>query len=465
MEDARLAGDLNRGRLFFRLVTFGIPLVLGMFFHSLFNLVDLIIVGKLGHDWALAAVNQATLIGFVPQLISTGVNNASIAVISRNFGMRNYRRANANAMQSFILLAVLAVVLGVPSFLYADELNRLVGSSGAALRPASDYLRVSSAGLLTMFALMQVTAVLRAGGDARWPMILLIGANALNVFLDVALVHGLWGFPRLEVAGAAWGTVAARAIFAAFGLYLITRRASPVRLIWQRIKVRPRMMWNLTRLGIPSSLQFVVRVIGYGAILNLVTRFGDGTAMHAALAVGFRLDLLAIFTGAGWGAASAAMVGQALGAGQRRRAALAGWWASAINALMMAGIGVLYFRYASQLMTFFSEDPADNAAFAFMHLFGVEYIRITVSAYVFAAIAITLAQALNGAGSTKTPLLLDSMVLAIQLPIAAYICLTHAENGYTRATLWWCLVLTAVIGAGLYIVLWRWGHWKDKKIQ
>jgi putative MATE family efflux protein len=465
MEDARLAGDLNRGRLLFRLVTFGIPLVLGMFFHSLFNLVDLIIVGKLGHDWALAAVNQATLIGFVPQLISTGVNNASIAVISRNFGMRNYRRANANTMQSFLLLAFLAVVLGVPGYVYADQLNRLVGSSGAALTPASDYLRVSSAGLFTMFALMQVTAVLRAGGDARWPMILLIGANTLNVFLDVALVHGLWGFPRLEVAGAAWGTVIARAIFATFGLYLITRRASPVRLIWRRIKVRPRMMWNLTRLGIPSSLQFVVRVIGYGAILNLVTRFGDGIAMHAALAVGFRLDLLAIFTGAGWGAASAAMVGQALGAGQRRRAVRAGWWASAINGLMMAGIALFYYRYASELITFFSEDPNEVAGWGPMHLLGVEYIQITVNAYVFAAIAITLAQALNGAGSTRTPLVLDSIVLAIQLPIAAFVCLTHAEHGYTRATLWWCLVLTAVIGAALYIVLWRRGHWKDKKIQ
>ena len=465
MEDARLAGDLNRGRLLFRLVSFGIPLVLGMFFHSLFNLVDLIIVGKLGHDWALAAVNQATLIGFVPQLISTGVNNASIAVISRNFGMRNYRRANANTMQSFILLGFLAVVLGVPGYYYADDLNRLVGSSGFALTPASDYLRVSSAGLFTMFALMQVTAVLRAGGNAHWPMVLLIGANVLNVFLDVALVHGLWGFPRLEVAGAAWGTVIARAIFAVFGLYLITRRASPVRLIWQRIKVRPRMMWNLARLGIPSSMQFVVRVIGYGAILNLVTRFGDGTAMHAALAVGFRLDLLAIFTGAGWGAASAAMVGQALGAGQRSRAARAGWWAAAINAMMMAGIGVLYFRYSSQLITFFSEDPTRTVGWGQMHLLGVEYIRITVTAYIFAAVAITLAQALNGAGSTKTPLLLDSLVLAIQLPIAAYVCLTHTENGYTRSTLWWSLVLTAVIGAALYVVVWRRGHWKDKKIQ
>ena len=100
-----------------------------------------------------------------------------------------------------------------------------------------------------------------------------------------------------------------------------------------------------------------------------------------------------------------------------------------------------------------------------MHLYGVEYIRITVVAYVFAAVAITLAQALNGAGSTKTPLLLDSVVLALQLPIAAHICLTHAENGYTRNTLWWSLVLTAVIGAALYIVVWRRGHWKDKKIQ
>ena len=121
MSDPTLSGDLNRGRLLVRLVTFGIPLVLGMFFHSLFNLVDLIIVGKLG-PYALAAVNEASLVNFVPMLISTGVNNASIAVISRNFGMRNYRRANANALQSFLLLAFLAVALGAPSYIWNDTL-------------------------------------------------------------------------------------------------------------------------------------------------------------------------------------------------------------------------------------------------------------------------------------------------------------------------------------------------------
>jgi len=464
MSEARLAGDLNRGRLFVRLVTFGIPLVLGMFFHSLFNLVDLIIVGKLGNDWALAAVNQASLIGFVPQLLATGINNASIAVISRNFGMRNYKRANANTMQSFILLVFVAVAAGVPSYLFADPLNRLVGSQGEALPAANEYLKISSAGLFTLFALMQVTAVLRAGGNAAWPMVLLIGANLLNVILDVALVHGLWGFPRLEVAGAAWGTVIARGLFALFGLYLITRPAAPVRLFWWRVRIRGRMLWNLTRIGIPSSLQFIVRVIAYGAILNLVTHFGDGVAMHAALAVGFRLDLLATFTGAGWGAGAAAMVGQALGAGQRVRAKAAGWAATILDILLMGSIGIAFYVYAPWLFAFFSEDPEVNPEFARMHELGIEYLRITVWAYGFGAVGVTLAQALNGAGSTGRPLLLDTVgFLLIQVPIAAYVCLNHEQ--YDRAVLWWTLVFTTGLSAALYVFVWNYGHWQHKKIQ
>ncbi|MCK6460582.1 MAG: MATE family efflux transporter [Planctomycetes bacterium] len=464
MEDARLAGDLNRGRLLPRLFTFGIPLVLGMFFHSLFNLADLIIVGKLG-PWALAAVNQASLVGFVPMLICTGVNTASIAIISRNFGMRNYRRANANALQAFLLLLFLSVALGFPSYWWADLLNRLVGSTGDALPAANDYLRITSAGMFTMFLLMQVTAQLRAGGNARWPMILLIGANVLNVVLTIGLVYGLWGLPRLEVAGAAWGTVIARGLFAVFGLYLVTRHAAPVRLDLRRIRLRGRMIWNLTRLGIPSSLQFVVRVVGYGAILNLVTRFGRAEDMHAALAVGFRLDLLAIFTGAGWGGAAAAMVGQALGARQQGRAERAGWVAVLFDVATMVGIGVAYWIYAHWLVSFFGEDPAKDPQFEAMHAMGVEYVRITVWAYAFAGVAITLAHALNGAGSTKTPLLLDSIVLVIQLPVAAFVCLNHREHGYGPQDLWWSLVLTTVIAAALYALVWERGHWKHKSVQ
>jgi len=465
MSDSRLSGDLNRGGLLVRLITFGIPLCLGMFFHGLFNLVDLIIVGRLG-PYALAAVNAASTVNMIPMVISSGIQTASIAVISRNFGMRNYRRANANTLQSFVVLGGLALALGWPSYSYADALNRLVGSEGEALTHANDYLEISSAGLITMFALMQVTAVLRAGGNARWPMFLLIGANAFNVGLTILMVYGYWGFPALGVAGAAWATVTARGIFAVFGLYLITRPSSPVRLVLWRPKLRPRMIWTLTRIGIPSSTQYVVRVISYGAILRLVTEFGEPEAMHAALSIGFRLDMLATFTGVGWGAAAAAMVGQALGAGMRQRAMLAGWGAAVLDALMLAGIGAAYWIYAPWLYAVFGADPATDPKFLRTYQLGVEFLRISVFGYAFAGIGITLAQSLNGAGSTKTPLLLDAIgFLAIQIPLAAFIAFRHHEHGYDRSTLWWCVVFTTGIAAALYAIVWNRGHWKTKKIQ
>jgi len=459
MTEARLAGDLNRGGLFVRLVTFGIPLVLGMFFHSLFNLVDFFIVMPLG-SYALAAVNQASLVNFVPMLISNGVNNASIALMSRNFGMRNYKRANVVALQSFLLLVFLSFLLGYPSYVYAERLCRLVGASGRALGPGADYLRINSAGLFSMFALMQVTAVLRAGGNARWPMILLVGGNVLNAVISYAWVFGKWGLPAWGVAGAAWGTVVSRGLFALLGLYIITRQAAPIRLVLWRPWPRLKMLWQLFAIGVPSSMQFVVRVVAYGAILNLVNRFGEADTVQAALAVCVRLDMLATFTGAGWGAAAAALVGQALGAGLHPRAERAGWYATLLNVLLMGAIGAAYLGFAHDLVGLWVRGEPRVVELA------VEYLGVAVMGYPFAAVAVTLAQSLNGAGSTKMPLTLDAVgFLGAQVPIAWYIARERERLGAERTAIWWCIVATTAFVAVLYAVVWRHGHWKHKKLR
>ena len=268
----------------------------------------------------------------------------------------------------------------------------------------------------------------------------------------------------MGVAGAAWSTVIARGLFALFGLYLITRRSSPVQLILRRPKLRPRMIWNLTRIGIPSSMQYVVRVIAYGALLRYVTSFPDGAAAHNALAVGFRLDMLATFTGAGWGAASAAIVGQALGRGNYARARAAGWMAAAIDGVMMAAIGVFYYLCAPWLMTVFGADPDVQPEFRRTWELGIEYLQISVFGYLFAGIGITLAQALNGAGSTKTPLALDTVVfLGMLIPISAYIA--HNSDGFGRNHLWVAFVGVMALAAALYAFVWYRGHWRHKRIQ
>ncbi|MFI5403314.1 MAG: MATE family efflux transporter, partial [Planctomycetota bacterium] len=160
-----------------------------------------------------------------------------------------------------------------------------------------------------------------------------------------------------------------------------------------------------------------------------------------------------------------AMVGQALGGGHVSRAERAGWAAAIFDVMTMVGIGLLYYLFTPWFVSAFAKDPVDAPTFLRMHELAVEYLRITVIAYAFAAVAITLAHALNGAGSTKTPLLLDSMVLALQLPVAAYICIHHAERGYSRSTLWWSLVLTTIVAAALYALVWERGHWKHKRVQ
>jgi Na+-driven multidrug efflux pump len=207
-------------------------------------------------------------------------------------------------------------------------------------------------------------------------------------------------------------------------------------------------------------------VIAYGALLRLVTEFGSGEAAHAALAVGFRLDMLATFTGAGWGAAAAAIVGQALGRGNVVRARAAGWMAAAIDAAMMGSIGLAFYVYAPWLMSVFGEDPAVKPEFSATWRLGIEYLRIAVFGYAFAGVGITLAQALNGAGSTKTPLFLDTLVfLIIQIPVAAYVAFNHDEMGYLRVDLWWSIVAVTALAACLYAFVWNHGHWRHKRIQ
>ncbi|MHC4473048.1 MAG: MATE family efflux transporter, partial [Planctomycetota bacterium] len=252
------------------ILVFGAPLVLGMGFHALFNLVDLWIVGKLGTA-ALAAVTIATMINTVPMVICNGISTSSIAFMARNIGFRNLHRANEVMKQSFMLVFALSVVLGVIPYIYARELVLLFQAKGPEVVEASrEYLEVMSLGTITMFMLMQITAALRAAGDGVWPMILLVGANLLNIVLDWALVFGKWGFPNLGAPGAAYATVAARGLFCLVGFWVLIRGKEGLRLVLRSVKPRLRMMLSLIRVGMPSSAQWVVWLLAYLAVLWII---------------------------------------------------------------------------------------------------------------------------------------------------------------------------------------------------
>jgi putative MATE family efflux protein len=441
-----------------------------MAFHALFNLVDLFIVGKLGTT-AIAAVTPASFINMIPMVVCNGISSSSLALIARNIGFRNDARAAEVARQSLILSIFLSFALGFPSYLYARELVEVVLTDPAAVPDATLYLEIMSLGTFTMFLVMQTTAILRAEGNSVWPMIILVGANLLNVVLDYLLVFGVAGFPKLGAPGAAWATVIARAVGAVVGILVLLLPSRRVRLTLKGLRLRLGIQAKMLIIGLPTSLQWFIRTASYIVLLAFVGEFGRraglGAEAHAAFGIGIRLDMFAIFAGFGWGAAASTMVGQSLGRGIPDRAERGTWFAAILNMICMSAAGAAYFVWAAFLLRFFGADPEmlglgeADASYGETIRIGVVYVRVIVFSYPFVAVAVVLSQALNGAGSTKTPLAIDAVgLLLIQIPVAWAL----AQTALGLKGIWYAIVGSNALMAFVYVVVFRVGRWRHKKI-
>jgi MATE family, multidrug efflux pump len=460
--------DLTEGGVGRRILVFGFPLMLGMAFHALFNLVDIFIVGKLGTT-AIAAVSIASLLTMVPMVICNGISTSSLAIIARNIGFRNEERASEVARQSLLLAVVLSFALGVPSYIYARDLIVLMQVEPDVIAPAQQYLEIMALGTWTMFLIMQTTAILRAEGNAVWPMIILVGANILNVGLDYVLVFGKWGFPNLGAPGAAWATVIARAIGALVGIAVLLLRHGRVRLQLRRFRLNLGIQLKILLIGLPTSLQWAIRTAAYIILFAFVGHFGGEASKEAqaAFGVGTRLDMFAIFAGFGWGAAASTLVGQCLGRKMPERAERGSWFAALLNMTGMTIIGAAYFVWAAFLLRFLGSDPElielgqADASYADAIRIGVVYMRAVVFSYPFMAVAVVLSQALNGAGSTKTPLAIDAVgLLLLQIPLAWGL----ANTSLGLEGIWYAIVASNVLMAIVYVIVFRVGRWKLKEL-
>lgn len=447
-------GDRSTGRTPFpprRVLALGLPLMLGMGGHALFNLVDLWIVGSLG-SVALAAVTVASLVNTVPMVIAQGLTDGSVAIIARAVGAGDRAKAADGTRQSVLAVLVLAVLLGVPPWLAAEPLARAFGAEGPALAPATDCLAVLSWGSGTMFLLMQVCAALRAAGFGRAPALLLLCGNGLNALLSYGLVHGAWGLPRLGVVGAPWGTFLARGAVALLGLHLLRR--STLAFPWRGGGLRRSFVASLLRLGLPVAGQWMVRI---GAVLVVLAVVGrHGAVATAGYGIAGRLDTLVLFATVGWGSAAATAVGQGLGAGDPRAAARGAWLAAGLGVLLMALAGIFFALRTEWLAGLFTGhfDPAMAAQRVEVAAVATEYFRRIPWAYPALGLTVVLSMALAGAGSVKSGLLLEALVLGgIQAPLVL-------ASGDDLGRAFDVLVVTHWILGLAYAALFLSGRWR-----
>lgn len=247
----------------------GIPLALGMAAHATFNLVDLVLVGRLGPA-AIAGAHVATVVNFLPMVLGNGFSVAILARLSYLVGADRRAEAAALSSRSQAWLLWFGVALGVLGAVTAGACVDVQGVTGEARAIGVHYLVVSQLGCVTMFALMQSTATMRAVDESVMPLVLLVGTNLLNLGLAILLIFG-WpavGCPALGAPGAAYATVFSRGVGALVGYAWIARRNHPLRFTLGGVKGPPREPFAFLVESLPQSAQMLVRA----GLVIVVTR-------------------------------------------------------------------------------------------------------------------------------------------------------------------------------------------------
>jgi Na+-driven multidrug efflux pump len=190
--------------------------------------------------------------------------------------------------------------------------------------------------------------------------------------------------------------------------------------------------------------------VAFSAIYVLLTRITTqfGTPALAALGLGFRIESVVYVVSVGMGAATAAIVGQSLGAGDTPRAARAGWVATGVVSVVGALMALASLLFAEELAGIFSTDPVVVAEAA-------RYLRIAAFSQLFLGAEVVLESAMGGAGWTLVPMLCSSAITLLRLPVGAW-----AAQQWGATGLWWTLALTASARGVAMMGFWAWGRWR-----
>ncbi|MSR75416.1 MAG: MATE family efflux transporter [Planctomycetes bacterium] len=452
-------GTLTTGPLVRQTLFLGAPLALGMLAHGLFNLVDMLMVARLGPG-AVASVTIGGIILPLGFLIFDGLSTATVERLSRALGAGKHDEAQSIAEESLRVAGLASLVCALVFGLGARPLVQFFAIDNAdVVEDGVAYLAIMGYGMGGMIFILQTTAILRAVGSGRWPLYILVGANAANLVLTACCIYGLAGFPRLGVVGAALGTVAAQVIFAVLGVMLLVRgvhglRVRPCKLIGAMPSLR-----SLLAQGLPTSLQLAARVVSVFLMLRIARDLTPGSAAAFMDGVGLcvRLEMMAVFMGLGFGAAATPFVAQNLGAGAVQRAGRGVW--------ILAGAAAISMGLAAALMWWLHE-PILRGLMPELRAESLDaaraYLAVLLPFLPGLGVGIVIARGLNGAGSTRTAMLVDLFLyLVLLLPLALLLPLSTLPRG--PSAVWWCIGLVHALGAILYVVLWQRGQWKTRR--
>lgn len=402
--------DYTKGSIRTAIVLLAIPMILELSLESVFAVVDMFFVGKLGAN-AIATVGLTEMSITIIYSLAMGLSTAATAVVARRTGEKDPDGAAHAGMQALLIAMLITVVISILGIIYAADILRLMGAQPDVVREGAPFTRIMLGSSLVIILLFLINGIFRGAGDAAMAMRSLILSSVLNIILCPVLINGYGPFPELGLQGAAIATVIGRGCGVLYQCYHLFNGKGIVKVKSTHFKWDSRVMKTLVQIASPATLQFILQSGSFIALGMLVAHTG-GTDATAGYQVAIRNVIFFILPAWGLSNAAATLVGQNLGAQQPERAEKSVLLATKYNVIFMAGVTALFLFFATPIISIFTQEPE-------VRRYGALALQIIGSGYIFYGIGMVIIQALNGAGDTKTPTWLNFFGFWLfQIPLA-----------------------------------------------
>ncbi len=413
---SRVSVDVTGGAIRAAVFWLAMPVLAEQLLNSLVGLVDTYLAGQISAT-ATSAVGVAAYVSWLVSMLVMLVATGTTALVSRFEGAGDHAEANHFGNQSLTLAAIVGAGLGSLVYAAAPSLAAAFNMAGEAKEITINYLRIEAFGHFPMSVTLVACAAFRGIGRMRVPMFVFAVINTVNVVASVSLVHGYGPMPQLGVNGIVTGTLTARALGTLIILFVLVSGRAGLKLRRAELPITPTRASRIIRIGLPAAADGAVMWSGHFFFLLIVARLAPnpmGEAYLAAHIVAVRVEAFTYLPAVAWGAATATMIGQALGAGNARRAIRAGHEGVLQCGLLSLGIAAIFAFGASFIYQHMSSDPLVRSA-------GTEPFRVLALLQPLLVISIVYIASLRGAGDTRYPLLITMIgAYCIRLPLGYY---------------------------------------------
>lgn len=444
--------DFTEVKLSRAILFLSIPAVLEMIMESVFVIVDIFFVSKLGAD-AVATVGITESMITIVYAISLGLATATTSMVSRRIGEKNPEKASQTAFQAILTGIIVSILIAVPGAIYSERLLEAMGASSKIAEQLSGYTRIMLGGNVVIMLLFIINAIFRSAGDAAIAMRVLWLGNIINIILDPCFIFGLGPFPELGVSGAAVATTTGRGTAVLYQFWLLFYGKKRIQLSLSNLTVNVKIMTTLIRLSLGSIGQNLIGTTSWIALVRIISVFGS--EIVAGYTIAIRIISFVLLPSWGISNAASTLVGQNLGAKKPDRAERAVMATGYVNMILLGVVGLILILFPAYFINFFIKDEAVQEA-------GVVCLRIVSIGFIAYGFGMVLVNSFNGAGDTNTPLKINIFAFwLIEIPLAWILSLKAGMN--ERG------VFTAIVIAESIMTLTAWlvfrrGKWKLKEV-